>query len=708
MSVSSSRERGRLLVMLGLASVVAGAILTRAAYIQVWGDPRLASLEKRQFQSKVLISPRRGVVTDRNGEPLVVNADTHSLAANPSRVANRRTLARLLSKALDLPASKIADRMHGKKEFVWIKRHLSENEMSRLKHWKIIDQDGDLAPGLWLVNESKRVYPHNELAAHVLGTVNLDGEGIEGVELKANERLKGKVISVNAIRDALGRPAFLDASAAKNSQDGATVQLTLDASLQFSAEQELKASVLRTGSRSGTVIVMNAVTGEILAMANEPSFNPADKGAPASRRRNRALTDGYEPGSTMKSVLLAGALQKGMKLTDTLYGDKGSFTVQGKRISEAEAHERFEWINLKKLIQVSSNVGAAKLALKIGADSYFNTLKSFEFGQKSGTDFPGEISGRMLPRPQWQPLALANIGFGQGILVTPIQMTRAYAAFFNGGWLVQPSLLKSTLDGDKAVQPKRILSEKAAADVVEALKSVTQKGGTGEKAVVEGYTIAGKTGTAQVVEPGTGRYSRNRYVASFIGSIVGVEQKVVIFAALDEPRGVYYASETAAPLFRGVAQAVANRMSMPGAPMPQAKNGLKDELQVSLAKARVLEASPSAPLRPEAVSPGRAAAAVDAVPVAATGPEPALSDDEATGTDPAASSSHDSAHLAGSELRSWRMPTLVGFSSREAVRALQGHRFQLEITGSGWVKAQNPEPGRMIRDGATVRLQLAD
>ncbi|MCM2277643.1 MAG: transpeptidase family protein [Oligoflexia bacterium] len=712
MSADGAKRRitAAMLLCLGLGVLVA----TRAAFLQLGPNPRLEQMAKRQFQSKVLVRPRRGPILDRNGEPLVANREISSLAANPSKIRNRRTLARLLSKATDLPYSKLFQRLGGGREkekkeqahFVWIKRHLGENDLGRLKRWGIIDAAGDIADGLLLVKESKRVFPHNELASHVLGDVNIDSEGLEGVELWMNERLKGKVVSVAAIKDALGRPAFIDTVAARNVQegrDGEPVTLTIDASLQFVVEEELRNSVRKSNARGGSVIVMNAVTGEILAMANQPAYNPNEKGASPDQKRNRAITDGFEPGSTMKAILLAGGLAHGMKLSDTVFGENGQMIVQGKRISEAEAHEKFKWISLKKMIQVSSNVGAAKLALKLGADRYYATLQSFGFGAKTNTGFPGEISGKVPPRKSWQPLSLANIGFGHGLLVTPIQMVRAYAAFLNGGWLVQPSLIKapqgSVSPGAQAAgpvpeKPRRILPEKVARQVVEALESVTQEGGTGLKAVLPGYRVAGKTGTAQKVDPATGGYSRAKYVASFIGFPLEVEPRIVIFASIDEPHGLYYASETAAPLFREVLSAVANRFSLPARNAPPRVLAGAD----SIGKEKPLAAPVVMPAEMQVEDS-------DSLSVVQAAPEPA-----AAGIDkPPADEDAGELHWQGSGPNGrflWKMPSLLGLAPREAIQVLQGHHFQVEIQGVGVVRSQSPDEGKVVADGDTIRLVL--
>lgn len=675
--------------------LVGGALLSRAAFIQLGRHDRLENMAKRQFQSKLLIRPRRGLILDRNGEPLAANTENNSLAANPSKIRNKRTLARLLAKALDIPASKLLARLGEPKEFAWIKRHLTEGEITRLKRWKIINSDGDLADGLWLIKESQRVYPHGELAGHTIGSVNIDSEGLEGVELWMNERMRGKVVSMSAIKDALGRPAFIDAMAAKNfneAKDGESIALTLDASLQFEAEEQLKNTVRKAGAKGGTVIVMNAVNGEILALANQPTYNPNMKGSSLDHRRNRALTDGYEPGSTMKPILLASALSHGFKLTDEIYGEQGQFKVQGKKISEAEAHEKFKWINLKKMIQVSSNVGAAKLALKLGADAYSASLRMFGFGSKTGIGFPGEISGRVPQRKAWQPLTLANIGFGQGILVTPLQMLRSYAVFLNGGWLVQPTLLKSPTTIFEGELPKRILSQKVSDQVLEALQAVTAEGGTGGKATLMGYQVAGKTGTAQKVDPATGGYSRSKYVSSFIGFAVNVKPKIVIFVSVDEPRGAYYASEVAAPLFRDVLGAVANRLSLP----------------TQGSTPRVLAANKSEPFA-SGVFPPVIEPADTPIEAGVTGTPDSLEFHQSSAMQMNPETPKLKWYGADSGDRFlWKMPQLRGLTPREVIQTLKGHHFQLDMRGVGLVFKQSPEEGKILADGDTVRLTLVD
>lgn len=673
-------DRLRVVLLFSLLLALIG--LSRAAYIQIVGDPRLNQLSKKQFNSKVLVSARRGVISDRNGEPLAVNTDIHSLAANPNKIQNKRLMARLLAKATNIPESKLLEKFKEKKEFVWIKRLIPDDQIDQFKKWGLTDSGGNLIPGFFLVKENFRRYPHGELAAQVVGSVNLDSEGTEGVELWQNSRLEGKVVSMKATRDALGRPTLYDASAANDARDGETIQLTIDASLQFSVEESLRNAVEKTHSRAGTVIVMDASSGEILALANSPNFNPNQRNAPHDVKRNRALTDAYEPGSVMKPIHLATALQNGWKITDRLHGENGSFKVQGKRISEAETHEKFEWISLKKMIEVSSNIVAAKMAMKLGYEKLSQGLKLFEFGTKTGTRFPGELSG-WLPssKRDWTPLTLANVGFGQGLMVTPVQIIRAYAAFANGGYLVTPRILKNDSDDKTPPAPKRILRPDVVTHVVDALKGATiEKEGTGKKAALDGYIVGGKTGTAQTVDPVTRHYSRNHYRSTFVGFPIGTEHKIVILTLLDEPKGVYYAGETAAPLFSEVLNSVVTRFAIPHqvpptgqtpaklaeAPAQKAPGNLSDGIRKSLDRLKWSASHTESAPRLEVYS----------------------------------SSAEGKAF--------WKMPNLHEMTAREALNALKGHDFKVEISGSGLIETQIPAPDSKIGEGDSIRLRLND
>ncbi len=358
----------------------------------------------------------------------------------------------------------------------------------------------------------------------------------------------------------------------------------------------------------------------------------------------------------MKPILLATALTNGAKITDQIHGEGGSIKIQGRRISESETHERFNSISLKKMIQVSSNVVAAKLAIKLGQEKFISGLKNFGFGVKTGVGFPGELSG-WLPstKKPWQPLTLATVGFGQGIMVTPMQMVRSYASFLNGGYLVEPRLLKNPLPGSEPPAPRRILSPEVANSVVEVLKTVVEGDGTGKRAALDGYIVAGKTGTAQAVDPRTKRYSTSRYISSFIGFAVGVEPKIVILTMLDDPRGIYYASETAAPLFHDVLNAVVTRFGMPtNTPLAATPT---NSITVS-------QSHPAPPTRLE---------------LQGSAPDGKLV---------------------------FKMPELHGMTIREVLSTLQGYPFQVDVSGSGWLKTQSPEPGVKVSESDRIRLRF--
>lgn len=648
------------------ALIIAAGVAGRATYIQVIRDPRLEDLSKRQFQSKVLVQARRGVILDRNNEPLAINTEISSLAANPKKIQNRKLLARLLSKALGMPVGQLMEKLkESKRDFVWIKRHIPDERIEQFKKWGITESSGQLLPGLWLVKENIRRYPHGELAAQTVGTVNIDNDGTEGIELWKNSRLEGKVVSMHAIRDALGRPTLYDASAVADAKDGETIQLTLDASLQFSVEEALKTALEKTKARAGSVIVMDAIHGDLLAVANAPTFDPNQRRASPEAKRNRVITDGYEPGSTLKPILLATALSNGWKITDKIFGEHGSVKIQGRRISEAETHEKFEWINLKKMIQVSSNVVAAKLAIKVGQEKLVAGLKNFGYGGRTGVGFPGELAGWLPPsKKPWQPLTLATVGFGQGIMVTPMQMIRAYASFINGGYLVEPKLIKNDIPGEEPPAPKRVMAPEVATAVVDALKTVVDGDGTGKKAGLEGYVVAGKTGTAQTVDSKTKRYSSSRYISSFIGFAVGVEPKIVILTMLDDPRGIYYASETAAPLFHDVLNAVVTRFGIP----------MNAPIQVPPAVSiRLTQAHPQ------------------------TRPTPMYTPH---------SSKLEFQGSAPDGRLVFKMPELRGLTIREALKTLQGYSFNIDANGSGWLKIQSPEPGAKVTENDRIRLRF--
>jgi len=657
--------RIRLSLVIGVFALISVGMLVRSTWIQIIGDPKLESLAKKQFQSKILMKPRRGLITDRTGEPLAINLETSSLAGNPSKILKSQTTMHLLAHTLGTTPAILKKKLDPKKSFAWFERHLSDEQLEKFRKGGIILANGDMPEGLSIVKEMKRVYPHNDLASSLVGGVNVDTDGIEGVELWKNTTLRGKSASFDAFKDALGRPALYNSNAQTNMRDGENVELSIDSSLQYSVEESLQDAVTRTKAQGGLAIVMDSNTGEILALAQAPNHSKVKK--------VMALTDGYEPGSTLKPIMLASAINKGVAhASDVYFGHYGKFKIQKRTINEAEAKEKFGYISLKKMIEMSSNVVAAELALKFGAERYIGALKELGFGAKTGSQFPGEISGWMPGQPKnIKPLTLATMGFGQSIMVTPMQMVRAYAAIANGGYLVEPTLLKRAEGENTRRVP--ILKQLAVKETTDALLSVTEgEKGTGKKARVEGYLVAGKTGTAQTVDSGTKRYSNSRYIASFIGFPVGTKQSIVVLTLLDHPKGFYFASETAAPLFAEVLKATVSRFGIP----------TTEKLE-----SRLVLQSPTPPKKLDSID------GTESIKIAQSSAEIAAQSVESA-------SEVNIDHPV--------MPSLLGLTPQEALRSLKPFSPHIQLHGFGFIKKQIPESGSILSPNIHVTLFLEE
>ena len=538
--------------VLGAALLGLLGVFVQAARFQLFPNPKLSRLAERQFETQIWMAPRRGSLLDRNGEPLAINQDVFSLAASPRTLKNRAAISKRLSKNLQLSRKELQSKLKKDRAFVWIKRHLRPEEVKALRKQKL------LKGGLWLVQETRRVYPHGRLAAPILGDVNIDNVGIEGVELWKNVELTGTVKRVPATRDALGRPSALDVGLADEVEDGKPMRLTIDAGLQSLIESTLEQHVLSTRSDQGLVAVMDAESGDLLAVAHYPFFDRSDRSTRVYRR-SRFFTDTYEPGSVMKPFLVGSALIHGRAPKKKIWAENGKFKVGRVAIHEAHHDEAFGWLSLQELIEVSSNIASAKLALELGPEKLLSGYRFFGFGLPSAIGFPGESTG-VLADSSMRPIRLANMGFGQGMTVTAVQSLQAFAQLANGGKFISPRLV---VDGaDFEVHASRTLPQFMLKEIEAGLLKVTQSG-TGKAAVPDGVVVAGKTGTAQVVDPKTRRYSNEHYITSFVGYAPGLERKVAILAQLDHPRSSRYASSTAAPLFRAALEQTLSKLNVP-------------------------------------------------------------------------------------------------------------------------------------------------
>lgn len=530
-----------------------GVLIVRAGFLQMLPDSRLDNLKRRQFETSLQIRTRRGAIVDRQGNELAASVPAYSLFADPRMVKDSYRLAKRLSKSFNLPEKNTRKRLRDpQRRFIWLKRQMSEAERDAVKKWE--------EPGLGFIEEPKRVYPNGNLLNQVLGFVGSEGGGLEGLELQFNKDLEGQLKQVLLPRDARGRPLLADGRSVTEVPDGADLELTIDYEAQFNLEQELHSVVDKFEASSAVGIIMDAQTSEILAMANMPLSNG----------RNRLVTDAYEPGSIMKTFVIASALRENLVRPSTRYFcERGRWKIGDKWIKEAMESEKFEWLNVTEILAQSSNIGTAKIAFDVGAQRLFQGLTDFGFGAKTGVDLPGEARGIVNPLP-WRPHLLSNISFGHGIAVTPMQMIAAYGAIANGGVLKRPLLVKKIKrPGEELPQEfqaqeiRRVLNPQDAATMRLMLTAATEEKATGANARIPGYHVAGKTGTAQKVDTEKGGYKPNAYVSSFAGFVPAHNPRYVILISIDDPKKAYYGSQVAAPVFSKLAQYMVRRAGLP-------------------------------------------------------------------------------------------------------------------------------------------------
>ena len=562
-------SRKRILIIFGLVFVGFVFFLFKTIKLELFPDPRV--VQKYKAQSSVQDTPtaRRGNILDRNGKPLAVSVDRDSIFADPFLipVEERPALAKQLSDTLDLDYKVVLGKLSTSRRFVRIKNLLSFEESEKIK--SVIykkTKKGKLEkryPGIGIIKEPKRMYPNESLASHVVGFVNHNADGVDGVEKYYDEFIKMKNASVRYSRDASGNLIYSDSQDLLSSNNGNTVYLTIDSNIQYQIERELKKTVEGRQALSGTVVVMSPNNGEILALANYPSYDPNDLSSTNNFAvKNRAITDIFEPGSTFKIVTAGIALKnKVIDLDDKLWGEHGKFQVAGGRkpiiIKEAKGHD-YGYMDVKKLIVKSSNVGSAKLGIMIGKKNFYRGIDEFGFGHKTEVDLPGEVSG--LINRDGRKVELANIGFGQGISVTALQLVKAYAIIANGGYAVTPHVLKKITneDGETIYDyvndlGSRIISKELSLELSSMLRAVVEEG-TGTGADISGFEIAGKTGTAQ--KPIKGGYSLDKYATSFAGFFPASNPQYVMLTLIDEPKGAYFSAAVAVPLFRNFANIV--------------------------------------------------------------------------------------------------------------------------------------------------------
>jgi cell division protein FtsI (penicillin-binding protein 3) len=548
----------RLLIIAGVASLWMVAVFGRLTYLQLFRHSEYMARAMRQQQRTFEITPERGAIYDRNGRPLAMSIPVDSAFAVPSEIVDEHLAARLLSGVVNKPQEEIEARLESSRSFAWIARKLPPEKADAISKLNL--------KGIYLQKENQRFYPKRDLAAHVLGFVDVDEKGLIGIERELDSQIRGKSERIVAMADAKQR--WFDGGEAKR-EHGTSVVLTLDEKIQYIAERELAAAMAKTHSLAGTAIVMNPNTGEILALANWPKFNPNKAGdAPSENWMNRAVSAIYEPGSTFKLITLAAALDQGITRTDEVFDcENGAVYISGHRIRD---HKPFGMLSVADILAQSSDVGAIKIALRLGAPRFYDYVRAFGFGSVTGVELPYESRGRVEPL-DWKPVSTAAISMGQEVGVTPIQLVTAVSAIANGGLLYKPHVIAELRRGEKVLppdgplstgEPKRVIRPETAATLRQLMEGVVLHG-TGPAAHLDGWTSAGKTGSAQKIDPSTGRYSRTQFFASFTGFAPINNPAVTILVSLDSPVGQHEGGQVAAPVFKRIAEQVLAYLDVP-------------------------------------------------------------------------------------------------------------------------------------------------
>ena len=555
------------ILLVGVVFAMAFAVIGgKALLLQITQGSWLSRKASDQVEESFKAVGRRGTIFDRRGHAMALSIDVTSIAARPSQVKDPDAAAKDLARVLKRKPQEIKERLAApSKPFVWVKRQATPKETEAVGQLRI--------PGIEFVSESSRFYPNRALAAHVLGFTGLDGKGLEGVEFFYDKYLRGSGTSVKVLRDAHGN-GFQSESPADEDASGKNLMLTLDQSIQFTAETSLAEAVEKSRAKSGMAIVMAPRTGEILAMALAPTFNPnAFDDAKKGLWRNRAITDPFEPGSTLKVFSAAAALEFANISPKTVFNcENGAYRIGKNTVHDVH---RYGLLSLQDIIKYSSNIGAVKISERVGSEKLYRTLRLFGFGQKTGIDSPGETTGLLMDHKHWSDIDTAAISFGHGVSVSAVQLITAFSAIANDGLLMRPRIVQAITDHQGQIvqqfapeEVRRVISRPTAATLKEILQTVMLPGGTGTNAALDGYSACGKTGTARKIDD-SGTYSNDRHVASFIGFAPAENPQVAVLVVIDEPKNQIYGGAVAAPVFKKIAQTALNYLNVPPRPVTE-------------------------------------------------------------------------------------------------------------------------------------------
>jgi cell division protein FtsI (penicillin-binding protein 3) len=712
----------RLYYLAGFLAFWFVVICLRLVWLQVVSYGDFAQRASRQQQRSIDVSAVRGNIYDRSGNELAMTVSVDSVFAVPSELQDIHEAALSLGRALKSDPLEIENRLRASHAFAWVGRKVDAAASARVHALNL--------KGIYFQKESKRFYPKGELAAQVLGYVGLDDEGLGGVERQFESKLAGKpgrmLISLDAKRRWFGRVE-------KNPEPGENVVLTLDEKVQYIAERELERAIAETHAEAGTIVVENPHTGEVLALANRPNFNPnAFNTASPRSLKNRAVSDIYEPGSTFKIVTLAAALEE--KLTnpeEVVDCEMGSITLNGHVIHD---HKPYGALSVAQVLANSSDVGAIKIALRLGNERFDRYIRAFGFGAQTGIELPGETRGMTKPVTRWSKISIGAISMGQEIGVSPLQLVSMGSTIANDGVFIPPRIIMGTtaprstpqLIAFHAGAGRRVISPMTAAQMKRMMEGVVLRG-TGVKAILDGYSSAGKTGTAQKVDPATGRYSRRNYIASFTGFAPVNNPAVTVLVILDSPAmGSHEGGLAAAPVFTRVMQQVLAYLNVPhdvelqnedkrrlllrahareedlseGPPDHIAEESAPAELPASGASANAMQNAIQNSVKPQIVT------AAAPVPVATARPTQPTSAPTPAPRQVAFAAPRPRGTVVMNTGSSVTVPDFHGMPLRAALEEAESAGIELEVSGSGVGKEQAPQAGVSIAMGGRVRVRF--
>ncbi len=652
------RKVRMVIVAVLFASALVG-LMVRAWYLQVHRHADFVRRSARQHETTIELRASRGAIYDRNGHPLALSAMVPSVFAVPRKIADPAGTSEALAAALhlgDRERLRLAKRLSNGRAFAWVKRQAKPSEAEAVRALEL--------DGVGFQNEPRRFYPAREVAGAVLGFAGIDGVGLEGVERDYDRYLRGRAYVLDGLRDAAGRKAMPGGAVPTDHLTGYSLLLTLDHHIQQITEAVLREQVAEMRARQGVAVVLDPRTGDILAMAQTPDFDPNRfNEEPSSKWRLRCITDVLEPGSTVKPLLIAAAFDAKRARPDSVWdGHKGRMKVGRKWITDVHGEERLTTL---EIVQKSSNVGAVQVAQRLGKELWHRYLRAFGFGQHSGIGLRGEQVGALRSAKRWGQIHLATFAYGYGFSVTPLQMARAISALANGGVLMRPRLVREVRDatGDivEHVPPReqhRVVSARAARDATRAMEMVTGEDGTGKRARVPGYRVAGKTGTANMIGPGG--YSKEKVRSSFVGFVPAQDPRLVIYVAIEEPKEARYGGLVAAPVFAAIAKKALPYLGVEATEPLTVDDEVEEDDWESAADG----------LDPQARAWWFEEAVLTGAP----------------------------SHLVIPDLRDQPLSVVVSKAA--------GMQLDLVVEGAGLVRSQRPQPGALLPRDGTLRVRL--